>query len=623
MNLNLDLLPLFIIIIDLDGNIKYLNKFIINDHKLNKISDIKNIYDLIDFTKDHKKQIINNELKNVTYNIQINGSKLEVILWTHKCDDIIYIFMESTYKCFEIKNTFMANLSHEVRSPLNGIIGVISLIQYTKLDAEQSNYLEMLKESSGILMNTIDNILDYSKLELGKLKLNPSSFYLRDCIETVCSILSVNAMEKVIKITYNIDEDVPEFIISDYLRIQQILINLLSNSIKFTKVKGFINVDIKLIKSKNSDVTPDYINVNNNKFSLLFTIKDSGSPEYHIKKEDSLEIFKSYHQLFSNFSDRNNEGTGLGLAICKELCNLMNGDIWVETEINTEKDGSTFCFTILVEKSYEEGAPIDYAILKNKHVLVVDDNMTNRISLSNMVKQAGMIPFPVSSSDEAMIFIQNDIRIDIGLLDIYLPRFTGVKLAQHIKITRPELPLIALSSLGDKINNIGENLFKYLIVKPANEKNLLSVIQSILMKKIEMSSSIISSSSDNLEITNINILIYDNDNFNRKVLKTQLKKLCYKNIDEVSTSKECIDIIKIKNYDIIFIDVKTGYVSGYDVIEYIDKHQCIKPYTICLSGYSVNKKIELFDGIMLKPINFDKLKEALEKFYIYKNHFMI
>jgi signal transduction histidine kinase len=241
--MDLDNIPVFIIKTDLNGNILYFNKYIKEEATFSGIENYKNVLEFINFGSGNNfKQHNIKDHTTVIYLKETN--KIEVNINTLIKENEIIIFMEGIFKYYDIKNNFMSNLAHEVRSPLHTILGVVSLIEDTKLDKEQVSYLEMLKESSNNLMNMADNILDYTKLETGNFQLNIGSFYFRDCIETVQSMMSIQSLEKAIAMTYNIDKNIPEFIIGDYLRIQQILINLYNNSIKFTKTKGTIHTDI-------------------------------------------------------------------------------------------------------------------------------------------------------------------------------------------------------------------------------------------------------------------------------------------------------------------------------------------------------------------------------------------
>lgn len=595
--MDIDNIPIFIIKVNSKGDILYLNKMIKEDVKFNGLSKITNINEII--LNLLPTNIYEEDINNYETTIYIEKTnRIEVNISSRRINaDEINIFLEGAYKYYNVKHTFMSNFGHEVRNPLNSVIGIISLLQDTHLDKEQLNYLDMLKESSGNLMNIVDNILEYTKLEAGKLKLNLSSFSLRDCIEAVHTIMGNNATTRSIKMSYTINDNTPEFIICDCLRLQQILINLYSNSLKFTQVKGTIHTGISSVLDKEGN------------YKIIVNIKDSGSIDHIIKKEDYTSIFRSYNQLFSDFNDRNNEGTGLGLAISKELVLLMGGDIWVES--STHEDGTNFIFYIQVEKSYEEGTPIDYKLLNKKKALVVDDIAINRVTLCNTLRKSGMIPYPVSTSEEALILLKNDMEFDIALLDMYLPRFTGPRLAEHIRIIKPKLPLIALSSIGDKINFTGTNLFNHLLVKPVKENKLLSIIQSVLINTEQpLYKEIKEETSEKIKF-----LLNDDDTFNRQVLRKQIEKLGYNYIIEVNNGQECIDILNIKEFDIIFIDMKTPIKNGYDVIEHIKENE-IKGYTICLSGLEI-KNPEKFHNILLKPVEILRLKEIINDYKKY------
>ena len=245
-NLSINDIPLYIIKTDKLGNIIETNIHIKNDAKFLYICEYTNIFDIIDFECNNNIiKEFNQDIHEYNHIINLNHNKLNVLINVKTVNEEYMIFLESNYKCYEIKNTFMQNLSHEIRSPLNGIIGVTSLLQDTIMNNEQTNYLEMLKESSNNLINIVDNILDYSKLELGKLKLHKKSFYLHDIINSVNVIMSSLANEKSIKMSYEIDNNISEFIVGDPLRIQQILINLYTNSLKFSNPKGEIITKIQ------------------------------------------------------------------------------------------------------------------------------------------------------------------------------------------------------------------------------------------------------------------------------------------------------------------------------------------------------------------------------------------
>ena len=589
----IDYIPISVLEISEEGVITKVNNHASLDTYFSKISVGENIESLIYSTDyDHSAG------KSVCCKI----FDIDVVINRVSCTETSdLLFIEKTHKCFKLKNIFVANLSHEIRTPLTGIVGMISLLQDTLLDKEQSDYLEIHKESSSTLKCIIDNILDYSKLEAGKLVLNKRSFYFRDLVDSVHDIVYSHSNEKSIEMNYDIDIAVPDFVIGDYLRIQQILINLYSNSIKFTGVKGSIDTNVVMIGKKGPVIT------------LLFSVKDNG---IGINKKDTCFLFKSYNQLYDDFNERVNEGTGLGLAICKELCVLMGGDIWLEnsetsTSSQSGNTGTTFCFKVNVKESFEDSGEVDYACLENLSVLVVDDNAINRMSISGILMKWGIRPYPCSSSDEALIFIKNKTKFDIALLDIYLPKFSGVELAKKIRDIVPELPLIALSSVGDKINNIEGDLFVNILSKPIKEKKLLSLLKNIVQnkKKDEPEPICCKEYCDR-------ILVDEDQEINIIVLTEQLKKIGYINIVVVRNGKDALTAMKNQDFDIAFIDIKTPIVDGLTVV----KELCLmkkKPYTIALSGMIKNKFIESgFDDTLLKPFDISKLKEIMKR---YKN----
>lgn len=557
-----------ILVTDTQGNIIKKNEALLQDLNLRDFFETKNTFACDIPVRNH----LYHKSKDVKF--YMNTAVIE---------DKIFIFIENFINS---KNYFISNLSHEIRTPLNGIIGVTSLFQDAKLDVEQKNYLNMLKESSNNLLNLVNNMLDYSKLELNVIKLNIESFYLKDVIDSVYNIMNYSASEKCIKMTYSLDPAIPSFVCGDSSRIQQILINLYSNSIKYTKTKGSIHTEIDL-----------KTNLIEDKLQISFRVIDSGSPEYVIAEEDKNNIFKSYHQLYKDLDNKQSEGTGLGLAICKQLCILMNGDINLESSI--ANSGTIFKFYIEISQCTDSSV-IRPGYLKDKYVLIVDDMITNRMTLCSQLKSAGMIPFPVSSSNEALIYIKNDIKFDIALLDIYLPKFTGVKLAEHIKIARPNLPLIALSSVGDQIYKLGDNLFDNLLIKPVEPQRLLKVIESTLSKK----------EAKNIEPNNDTIiLISSRDTFILKMLEQQLRKLGYTSLISVNSLDECINTVAIRNVDIIILDSNI----------YTNEFEKIKNYSILLTGQNNCKPDCIYDTIE-KPLEIYKLRDSINKYFLYKKH---
>ena len=447
------------IIIYLNETIVYKNKYIKNEfgddnyiNILNEEDQQSEIERLKQFMEKNIESVNTMYIKAFLYNIKFTIYKKNGMLYHIIC------FIKLNENNF--KEIFLANVSHEYRTPISGILGMITLLEDTNLTAEQLDYIDMIKECSFNLMTVVNDILDYSKLESNKMNLEIKCINLRKCIESTSDIILGKILSQKndnIEYSYFIDKNISENIMIDENRLKQILLNLLSNSIKFTN-KGLISLEIILEN--------DLLRIN---------ITDTG---IGIKKSDFPLLFKSFSQLEQS-STKVNQGTGLGLAICKYIIKLMNGKIWIEN--SKESVGTTFSLTIPYNKcecNDNKLNKINDSELIGKNVLILDDNFHNRLGISSIINKFGMNPTVFSTTQEALYFLKiQPEKFQVGLIDICMPKSDGydfaTKLNEQNKILGISLPLIALSSINKPINTSkNDKLFKHFITKPIKETKL-------------------------------------------------------------------------------------------------------------------------------------------------------
>lgn len=334
----------------------------------------------------------------------------------------------------ELKAQFLANMSHEIRTPLNGIVGIVKLLEKTRLDDKQQNYLRAIVSSSNQLMGIINDILDLSKIDSGKMEINHVLFDLGELLHSLIEVMEIKASMRGISIVFELDERIPQFIIGDPVALNQILYNLIGNSLKFTH-EGNVLLSVKLVDSKSEG-----------DISIQFTVQDTG---IGMRSEVLDGIFEAFTQA-ENATSREYGGTGLGLTIVKKLVTLHSGDITVES---TEGIGSIFKVTLCFEKAQsnvafiQQSASQDFSVLTDRRVLIVEDNFINQMVTRDLLEDLGMKVFIAENGKVALEVLEND-RFDVVLMDMQMPVLDGFETMRIIR-GNPDiaaLPILALTA---------------------------------------------------------------------------------------------------------------------------------------------------------------------------------
>ncbi len=517
------------------------------------------------------------------------------------------------------KSEFLANTSHELRTPMNGIIGMSSLLLDTELSPEQRDYVETIQNSAESLLTIINDILDFSKIEAGKMDLEIIDFDLRITIEEVVDLLRVKAVEKGILFRASVHHEVPSALKGDPGRLRQVLINLAGNAIKFTE-SGHVFIEVRSERETDRSV------------ELRFEVIDTG---IGIPEDKRDLLFQSFSQVDAS-TTRKYGGTGLGLAISKRIVEMMGGTIGVES---TFGEGSTFWFTVSLDKQTEEEMSriIEPVELTDKRILIVDDNALNRIVLREQLIAWKCRVWEAAGGEQALAAMHR--QADAGepfhavILDMLMPEMDGKTLGRKIK-TDPRLTqtvLIMLTSAGKRgdatlLQDIG---FAAYLTKPVKQQQLrecLSAVLGIPQQAVYKPAAPILTRHRLTEEKkrSIKILLVEDNPVNQKVVIKMLKKYGF-TADTAPNGAEALRLLETNRYHLVFLDVVMPDMDGFQVAATIrDPASSVLQHDVTLIAMTAHamkgdreKCLESgMDDYLPKPITPDALLNTIEKWVL-------